>query len=180
MIDNLLLEACRKGDEESWRRLFKSLYPLAKWVARRQLHSMDEGIIEDIAQETMVAIVPKIVRAKDAEYIERLVRKITRNKCIDHLRRNKVQIEELSEEIEAPVAESVEQVVITALRSALKNLGESCKGIIRSRFFKEKSHREIAAEIGVEVNQVGIRISRCLVRLRVLLSAQHIQAEDLL
>lgn len=180
MLDNLLLEACRKGDEESWRQLFKSLYPLAKWVARRQLHSMDEGAIEDIAQETMAAIVPKIVRANDAEFIERLVRKIARNKCIDYLRRNKVQIEELSEEMEAPVVESVEHDVIIALRSALRKLGESCKGIIRRRFFEEKSHKEIAAEIGVEVNQVGIRISRCLVRLRVLLSAQHIQAEDLL
>ena len=180
MLDNLLLEACRKGDEESWRQLFKSLYPLAKWVARRQLHSMDEGAIEDIAQETMAAIVPKIVRANDAEYLERLVRKISKNKCIDYLRRNKVQIEELSEDLETPVAESVEHDVISALRLAMRSLGEACRGIIRSRFFDEKSHKEIAAEIGVEVNQVGIRISRCLVRLRVLLSAQHIQAEDLL
>ena len=76
--------------------------------------------------------------------------------------------------------ESIEDDVIVALRSAFMKPAETCKSILRSRFFAEKSYKEISAELGVDVNQVGVRISRCLVRLRVLLSAEGIQAEDVL
>ena len=184
MIDNQLLESCRNGDEKSWRQLFSSLYPFAKWVARRWLRTEDEGVVEEIAQETMSAIVLKVAHVNDVEYLGRIVRRIARNKCVDYLRRNEVKFEELSEESEvlmaAPIPESIEDDVIVALRSAFMKLAETCKSILRSRFFAEKSYKEISAELGVDVNQVGVRISRCLVRLRVLLSAEGIQAEDVL
>ena len=178
-FDRSLLAACKSGDEESWRQLFRSLYPIAKWVAMRLLRDLSEQAKEEIAQEAMVALARKIHTIVDIDHAERFVRSVAKKKCIDFIRKNKVKFEELSEDYESPIREGLEEDVIKRLRCVVREIGEPCRTIIRRRFYDGWQHKDIALGLGVEVNQVGVRIQRCLKTLKMLLSASKVTMEDI-
>lgn len=174
-----VLAACKRGDEESWRQLFRSLYPVAQWVAKRLLRDLPDHVWEEIAQETMVALARKIQTIVDAEHAERFVRSVAKKKCIDFIRKNKFKFEELAEDCQAPIGNGLEEDVIMRLRCAVRKIGDPCRTIIRRRFFDDWQHKDIALKLGVEVNQVGVRIQRCLKTLKMLLSASKVTMEDI-
>ena len=179
-FDGSLLTACKRGDEESWQQLFRSLYPVAKWVAMRLLHDLSEQAREEIAQEAMIALARKIQTIADIDHAERFVRSVAKKKCIDFIRKNKMKFEELPEDYEAPIKEGLEEDVIMRLRCAVHEIGEPCRTIIRRRFYDGWQHKDIALKLGVEVNQVGVRIQRCLRTLKMLISARKVTTEVIL
>lgn len=178
-FDGSLLAACKRGDEESWRQLFRSLYLIARWVSKHILRDSPEQAWEEIAQETMVTLARKIGTISDMEHAERFVRSVARNKSIDFIRKNRVEFEEVPDDYPAPVHEELEESVIVRLRCAVQEIGEPCRTIIRRRFYDDWPHKDIAARLGVAVNQVGVRIQRCLKTLKMLLSSSNMTAEDL-
>lgn len=180
-FDGSLLTACKRGDEESWRQLFRSLYPVAKWVAMRFLHGSMEQAAEEVAQESMVALARRIQSIVSAEHAERFVRGVAKNKCVDFIRKNQMKFEELTEDYPAPIVgrERLDDGVIMRLRRAVREIGEPCRTIIRRRFYDGWQHKDIALRLGVEVNQVGVRIQRCLKTLKMLISVHKVTAEDI-
>ena len=179
IFDGSLLTACKRGDEESWRRLFRSLYPVAKWATMRLLRDLSDQEKEEIAQETMVTLARKIQTIVDSEHAERFVRSVAKKKCIDFIRKNQMKFEELTEDYQAPARGGLEECVIIRLRSAVREIGEPCRTIIRRRFYDNWQHKDIALRLGVDVNQVGVRIQRCLKTLKMLLLASKVTAEDI-
>ena len=87
--------------------------------------------------------------------------------------------EELSEDYQAPISDGLEEGVIMRLRSAVREIGEPCRTIIRRRFYDDWQYRDIALRLGVDVNQVGVRIQRCLKTLKMLISVHKVTAEDI-
>ena len=178
-LDMSLLVACKKGDEESWRQLFRSLYPIARWVSKHILRDSPEQVWEEVAQETMIVLAREIRTISDMEHAGRFVRIIARNKSIDFIRKSRVKLEEIPDDYPAHVHEELEDSVIMRLRCAVQEIGEPCRTIIRRRFYDDLSHKDIAMRLGVAVNQVGVRIQRCLKTLKMLLSSSNVTAEDL-
>ena len=178
-LDMSLLDACKRGAEESWRQLFRSLYPIARWVSERVLRDSSEHVWEEVAQETMITLARKIHTISDMEHAGRFVRIIARNKSIDFIRKSRVKFEEIPDDYPDHVHEELEDSVIARLRCAVQEIGEPCRTIIRRRFYDDWSHNDIAARLGVAVNQVGVRIQRCLKTLKMLLSSSNVTAEDL-
>lgn len=179
-FDGSLLTSCKLGDEESWRQLFRSLYPVAKWVTMRILHDLSEQAREEIAQEAMIALARKIQTIVDLEHAERFVRSVAKKKCIDFIRKNRVKFEELPEDYEAPIREGLEEDVIMRLKCAVREIGEPCRTIIRRRFYDGWQHKTIAFKLDMDVNQVGVRIQRCLKTLKMLISSRKVTTEDII
>ena len=180
VFDGSLLTACKRGNEESWRQLFRSLYPVAKWVAMRLLHGSMAQAAEEVAQESMVALARRIQSIVSAEHAELFVRSVAKNKCVDLIRKNQMKFEELTEDYQAPIGrESLDEGVIMRLRCAVREIGEPCRTIIRRRFYDDWQYRDIALRLGVDVNQVGVRIQRCLKTLKMLISVHKVTAEDI-
>jgi RNA polymerase sigma-70 factor, ECF subfamily len=96
LIEQALIEECRKGDFRNFRKVVASASPFAFSVAFRMVG--DEDIAKDIVQETMVTIWEKIGTIKSPEAFKTWLYRITYNKCCDCLRKKKVNAEVRTDE----------------------------------------------------------------------------------
>jgi RNA polymerase sigma-70 factor (ECF subfamily) len=82
-----LIEECRGGNFNNFRKLVELTSPSAFSVAFRMLG--DEALSKDVVQETMVTIWQKLRKIKSAEVYKTWVYRIVVNKCYDELRKRK-------------------------------------------------------------------------------------------
>lgn len=205
MNDEVIKECKQKANDiKYWTAFYKEGCSLARWVAKKKLFNCGESVLDEIAQETMIAISKKILSIKDGCHCERMIRIVARNKAVDYIRKHQVPLEEFFEDRGYPDEEltdeeiaarglvssnvsfaksftpEIEETVINALRRSMSKLGYPCKPILRKFYLDQAKHREIAEEMGFPVNQMGMRISRCLKNLRAIFSSEGIQLEDVL
>ena len=155
------------------------MYPLSKWVVSHTLFDISQQTIDEIAQETMISLASGIDRITDEVHLKRFVRRTARNKCIDYIRRNRQQFTDLPEDLSMEESDPLpEDPIVDALHEAVGELKEPCRTIIRTRYLLNLSYRDIAARSGIGINQIGVRLKRCLAFLKDLLKYKNISAED--
>ena len=96
MIDNILIEECRGGNFNNFRKLVGVTSPFAFSVAFRMLGDEDQA--KDVVQETMITIWQKLKKIKSAEVYKTWVYRIVVNKCYDQLRKRKRNPEFIADE----------------------------------------------------------------------------------
>jgi RNA polymerase sigma-70 factor (ECF subfamily) len=87
LIDIRLIEECRGGNLNNFRRLVELTTPFAFSVAFRILGDEDQA--KDVVQETLITIWQKLNKIKSAEVYKTWIYRITVNKCYDQLRKRK-------------------------------------------------------------------------------------------
>lgn len=175
-----LLQKCQAGDDSSWRELFYSTYPLSKWVVVHTLFNIPQDIVDEISQDAMIALAANINEINDEAHLKRFVKRVTHNKCIDYIRKNKELFEELYNEIPEQKDLDLEDYVVDALHEAVQDLKEPCKTIVRGRYLLNMSYKDISKKIGVDTGQIGVRLNRCLSFLKNLLEYKKISWEDVI
>lgn len=96
MIDIQLIEECRGGNFNNFRKLIELTSPFAYSVAFRILGNEDQA--KDVAQETMITIWQKLKKIKSAEVYKTWIYRIVVNKCYDHMRKRKRNPEFVTDE----------------------------------------------------------------------------------
>ena len=96
MIDLQLIEECRKGNFNNFRKLVELTSPFAYSVAFRMLGNEDQA--KDVVQETMVTIWQKLKKIKTAEVYKTWIYRIVVNKCYDEMRKRKRNPESVADE----------------------------------------------------------------------------------
>ena len=96
MIDIRLIEECRGGNFNNFRKLVELTSPFAYSVAFRMLGDEDQA--KDIVQETMVTIWQKLKKIKSAEVYKTWIYRIAVNKCYDEIRKRKRTPEHIADE----------------------------------------------------------------------------------
>lgn len=96
MIDIKLIEDCKGGNFNNFRKLVELSTPIAYSVAFRMLGNEDEA--KDIVQETMVTIWQKLKKIKTAEVYKTWMYRIVVNKCYDEMRKRKRNPEFVTDE----------------------------------------------------------------------------------
>ncbi|HBH83142.1 MAG TPA: hypothetical protein DDY34_04965 [Bacteroidales bacterium] len=91
LIDIKIIEECRGGNLNNFRKLVEVTSPFAYSVAFRMLGDEDQA--KDAVQETMVTIWQQLRRIKSASVYKTWVYRIVINKCYDNLRKRKRSIE---------------------------------------------------------------------------------------
>ena len=96
MIDIKLIEECRGGNLQNFRKLVELTSPFAFSVAFRLLGDEDQA--KDIVQETMITIWQKLKKIRSADVYKTWIYRIVVNKCYDQLRRRKRNPEFIADE----------------------------------------------------------------------------------
>jgi len=130
LIDIRLIEECRSGNLNNFRKVVEASTPFAFSVAFRMLG--DEDLAKDVVQEAMVTIWQKIGSIKSPEVYKTWLYRVVINKCYDEIRRKKRNPEytrddaswaKLSEGIEDNTLEGLKNneiaVIITRLTESL-------------------------------------------------------------
>jgi RNA polymerase sigma-70 factor (ECF subfamily) len=87
LIDIEIIEECRKGNLNHFRKLIEISSPFAFAVAFRMLGNESEAT--DIAQESMITIWKTIKKIRSAHSFKTWLYRIVINKCYDQLRKRK-------------------------------------------------------------------------------------------
>ena len=96
MIDIKLIEECRGGNFNNFRKLVELTSPFVYSVAFRMLGDEDQA--KDVVQETMVTIWQKLKKIKTAEVYKTWIYRIVVNKCYDEMRKRKRNPEFVTDE----------------------------------------------------------------------------------
>jgi RNA polymerase sigma-70 factor, ECF subfamily len=96
LTDIQLIEECRGGNLQNFRKLVDLTSPLAFSVAFRMLGDEDQA--KDVVQETMVTVWQKLKKIRSSEGYKTWIYRIVVNKCYDRLRRRKRNPEFIADE----------------------------------------------------------------------------------
>lgn len=125
----------------------------------------DVELAEDIVQDCFVK-----VWQRRPEHAKPFLYTAVRNACIDHIRRNKVEIRDIQpQDMEGYITDTEAQERSqreAALWTAIDSLPERCRQIFLMSKRDDMTYREIAAELSLSEKTVEHQISKAIKRLK--------------
>jgi RNA polymerase sigma-70 factor (ECF subfamily) len=157
LVDKELIEECRKGNLQNFRKLIEISSPLAFSVSYRMLGDEEEA--KDVVQDSMVTIWLKINKIKSSESFMTWLYKIVVNKCYDRLRKRtrnqEIRADEKMWEIIKNCTASEQSTELEYRETALiinlltEKLSPVQKAVFVLGDLEEMSHDEISAITGM-------------------------------
>jgi RNA polymerase sigma-70 factor (ECF subfamily) len=161
-----LMRAANRGDQDAYRRVLGGLAPLLRGVARRGFARYGAGAeeIEDIVQETLLALHLKRHTWDERQPLLPWVRAIARNKLIDNLRRRGRQQEVPIDELTPAVALDAEPAASAGLDAGrmLERLNTRQRDIVRAVSIEGASAAEVGRRLGMTEGAVRVALHRAL------------------
>ena len=147
-------------------------------MAFRLMNNREEA--EDIVQEVYVKLWGMRNSLHTYNSIEALSVRITRNLCLDQLRRRKVNLDALNYEklkddaSSLTPAENLEQKEeIDLVHKLISALPEPQRSLVHLRHLEGKEYEEIAEMVNMNVNAIRVSISRARKQMREMLEKQY-------
>ena len=177
MAENLAAVA-DTGSNEAFRKLFEHFAPRVRAFIGRQ--GTDPGMSEEVVQETFINIWKK-ARLFDPQKaaVSTWIFAIARNARIDLLRKAHRPTPDFDDPAFVTAKEpSAHHLVSRAqesmrLKKILAILPSEQQEVLRLAFFEEKTHPEVAAELGIPLGTVKSRVRLALGRIRSELGEQQ-------
>lgn len=149
MIDEQLIQACRKMHRDAQRKMYELMAPKLYQVCKRYLKKEEE--IEEVLADTFVIIFTKLDQLKENAAFYSWAKRIAVNECLHLLKKNvnfNLYLEESSLKIQPEVAQdtSLEEQDVLKL---LNYIPEGCKTVFNLFVIEGYSHKEIAATLKI-------------------------------
>ena len=171
------MRAANAGDEIAYRRLLEALAPFLQQVVRRGFASSGFGNcdVEDVVQETLLAIHLKRQTWDEGEAITPWVTAIARHKLIDNLRRRGRHVElPIDDVIDVLPAEiPTERLSGRDAERLLSILRGRQRDVVQAVSIEGMSTREAAVRFGISEGAVRVALHRGLSALAVAYGARN-------
>jgi RNA polymerase sigma-70 factor (ECF subfamily) len=160
------MRAAMTGDEGSYRLLLESLSAQLRASTRMRLARAGNGDrdVEDVVQETLLAIHLKRHTWRATDPIGPWIAAIARNKLIDVLRRRGRRAESpIDEELEATLAADQEDSGTSLdVERVLSGLDDRQRDIVQLVSIEGHSSRVAAEKLGMSEGALRVALHRCL------------------
>lgn len=184
MVDLPDLKALQCGDADAWNVAFDWLWPTAFAVAQLKLQPFLPDEIEDVAIESLEALVEKVREIKTVEELKPLAAGIAHHRAVSLLRERfaKKRGEGKTESLDAttedgghphdppadgsPLADLEQKELAHRLGQSLAELKPPLGEILSDFFLHGLRYEEIARKRGVAVGSVGVYLKRGLEAMR--------------
>lgn len=178
--DEVLLSACRRGDEAAWDLLVDRYKRLIYTIARRA--GLDAEQSSDVLQRVFTILLERLHRDQQPTYLAPWFTATTRHEAWRMRRREALGATGSAEPIEAfesmeDRAELPEELVLRLesqqrVRQALEALDPRCRELLTLLFLRadRPSYTEVADALRMREGAIGPTRARCLEKLRRLLS----------
>ena len=169
-----LVERCRRGDGLAWEQLVRNCQGRAYGLAWHYLRNVEDA--RDVTQEAFVRVYRQLDAFEGGRFLAWLLR-ITRNLCIDQLRRRKarpptedLRADEHERAMPPDTAPDPEQAWLTdgrkrTVHAALARLSGANREMILLKEIQGLRLDEIASLLGLPLGTVKSRSSRARVEL---------------
>ena len=163
MKDNALIKRCQKGEKQAFDELIRLYYPYVSGFLIKT--TKDEILAEDLTQDVFLKMIQNIEKfnlSGNANLGTWLIT-IAKNCYIDHLRRNRIYLENIDE---VPIADNRslsddidQKLQYEELLNAIDNLPPEQGIAIRLKYEEDLTLAEIAKRFGVQSKTIKSRIS---------------------
>ena len=161
------MRAATAGDEPAYRQLLESLAEHLRRTVRYRVARMGQGDleVEDIVQETLLAIHLKRHTWRSGEPVSPWVAAISRNKTIDVLRRRGRRCEsplDEADDADLTVRDAAEEGTGQDLERVLGALDERARRIVQLVSIEGHSSRTAAQKVGMSEGALRVALHRSL------------------
>jgi RNA polymerase sigma-70 factor, ECF subfamily len=170
---SILLERCRDGDELAWEALVRQFQSRVYGVAYHYAGSAEDA--RDLAQETFIRVYQNLAVCPEAPGFLPWIIRITRNACIDHLRRKRArppaqdiaadELPTLRDPARDPGQLYADNSRKRLVHRALQQLSELNREIILLKDIQGLTLEEIASMLHLPVGTVKSRSNRARIEL---------------
>jgi len=143
MIDKIYIEyLLLKEDEASFHQILSLIQPRLLAFATSLLK--DKSLAQDAVQEALMAIVKGVKKLKDHKKFHAWIYQVTRNKCLDLIRKNQKYKNDSSIDSTHELIADTKTEEQLAMRSMIKQLPHKQRNIIQLFYYDGFSILEIA------------------------------------
>lgn len=175
----------KKGNPVAFKEVFTTLYPRLKGYCRLFIHN--HQLIEDIIQESFIAVWEKHQTIQIEKSVESLFFVVVRNRCLNELKKNKLEEGRMDLE-NLPVSElqylyqldftekeekSIEEMLIESMQKAVDELPGKMKQVFTRCKIEGRKQKEVADELGISLKMVEKQISKAREHIRKKLNSQY-------
>lgn len=176
-IELNLIAQSQKGDKDAYGKLVTTYSKYVYAICYGILKNGHDA--EDIAQESLLKGFTRIAKLKEKKQFKAWLGQITRNTCLDLIRKQsrkkEIANDELLEihmpEVKEPKSED------DVLHSALRQLSDDYKLPLIMYYLEQKETKEIANILEISPAGVGTRLSRARKQLRLILNKDEVLYE---
>lgn len=164
-----LVKACQRGKREAQFELY-SLYETAMYnLCFRMLGSRSDA--EDTLQEAFIDVFTKLHSFRFESSIGAWIKRIVINRCLNALKRRKVQWVELEEwsvgaSEEVHVSEKDTEVAVQKIQAAITRLSDGYRVVFTLYCMEGYSHKEIASILDISESTSKSQLNRAKRQLR--------------
>ena len=155
-----------RGDKSAYRQVLYELAPVLRGMVKAVVSKMGAGTeeVEDIVQETLLALHLKRHTWDDRQPLLPWVRAIARNKLIDTLRRRGRRVHIPIEDISNTLAVDAEAHASSSLdvAQALAHLKGRQQEIVRAISLQGETAKQVADRLGMTESAVRVALHRAL------------------
>lgn len=170
-LTNCLHDIAENQSKKSFKLIFKYFAPRLKSYLIKLGAANNQA--EEVIQEVMIAVWTKSASYDQSKSsVGTWIYTIARNKRIDKIRKEKRHyFSESDEGLEIPVPSTQENEIFSneisiMLRKYIENLPEAQGKLLKLSYFYDKTHADIAEELGIPLGTVKSRIRLALTKMR--------------
>jgi RNA polymerase sigma-70 factor (ECF subfamily) len=172
VFDKLTKIELKQGNPDAFREVFRLLYPRLKGYCK--LFISNNSQVEDIIQESFISLWENKDSIKPDKTIESYVFVILRNKCLNFLKKQKLEneqvdvenlkVEELQFLYQLDFTEkedkSLEEQLIESFKTAVDELPDKMKAVFTLCKIDGIKQKEVAEELGISIKMVEKHIAK--------------------
>jgi RNA polymerase sigma-70 factor (ECF subfamily) len=166
-IDKLAVQVAG-GDTTVYQTLLQECARIIRGYVYARVGARDRSAVEDIVQDTLLAIHTKYHSYDPSMAFLPWLRTIAHHKLIDHWRRQKISdiVSIDDNEIHLLIASDTQQTdTIMSLEKLFENLSDKQKHIVQLARLEGKTMVEIATELSLSVSDVKVTLHRAIQKL---------------
>lgn len=170
--DPEIFQRIKKGDEVAFSCLFDGYYSSLCFFAAKFLNDLD--LARSLVQQLFVDLWLNREKVEIKQSVKSYLFQSVKNRCIDHLRKEKINIGMSAPAFELnqiPFRDLVEEAELNErINASINKLPEKCREIFLLCRFEGLKYAEIAQKMNISVKTVEMQMGIALKRLRESLS----------
>ena len=172
-----LVKACLEQNPSAQKHLFEFYSKRMMGVCLRYANDYDEA--QDVLQMGFIKVFEKLNTFNNEGSLEGWIRRVMVNTALDNIRRNKknnenIAIEKVDFFIENNEANALDELKAEDLMKIIQQMPTGFRTVFNMYAIEGYSHKEIAEELGININTSKSQYSRARVCLQNLLKKETI------
>lgn len=175
--ESTLLHLLRAGDELALKLLFEQFHGALVFFANRMLSTYHDQLAEEVVQDSFLKVYERRTTFATLDSIKAFLYISTKNACLNVIRKEQVRQRSFDsfiagyDDVEhAVINQMINAEVVHELHQAIGELPEQCRRIIQLLIEEDRSPKEIAQQLGIQVSTVNSQKARAIALLKKRLS----------